>query len=417
MDPKQFRRQFRADNRLERGAYFSSSALGLQGSDHVGVVLMSLGGPRDRSDFEEYLYSRWMDPILYARGPALARHPYVRILSRTISGHYWGEYEEIGGECPSVRLVREQASALESKLNARVQNSPGVRFSTFVAMRHGRPSGEDTLRRMRAAGVTKVLLLPMYPQYSLTTTGTSLAYWSAIASAHDARDLQTTAIVEYSAHPLYVQAVSERMDQALQRFPRRMRPNVEIVFCAEHEQSRGHFSERDSFCDLAQTTVTRIAELRGEPGGYEMACFSTRSRGGSGDQRYIRTVLDRLAGRKVEALLVVPLGHTTDHVWTANALDIQLRQAAADVGIGLFEVAAGLNCHPLFIAALADIVEAHVSSDGNAVSRFTGPADTVAEGGSARPRGAGRSSGCPMCRGPVRARDWGPTPRQGAATL
>jgi len=418
MNPRDFLRLFCLDERLATGAYFTSEVQAVTRGDHVGVVLLGLGGPRERSELEAFLYSRWMDPVLYSGGLRYGRHQLASVASRLAAGFFWREYEQIGGECAANRLMKEQASTLETSLREHLGPSTRARFSAYVAMRYGLPSGEDALLRMLKDGVTKAVLLPTHPQYSIATTGTSLAYLAALVSSVRRSTLSVSAVVEYAAHPKYLQAVSERIDQALQRFPKHVRQDVEIVFCAKHPGVRGEMGRQDSFCDLAQVTVDRLAALRGIQSPQTVACFSSGIRKARPDGRDMREVLRAMVDRKIEAVLVVPLGLTTDHVWTTYTLDIFLRQVAAGLGIKFFEVASGLNCHPLLISALVDIVGSHLTSVSPEVPRTQRSAVPDTGTSTAIPRATPqRSTGCPDCRGPVRARDWGPTPHPGAASL
>ena len=414
MTPRQFLQRFNPDDRLATGRYFPSAGLALGGDDHVGVVLFGLGGPNDRSELEPFLYSRWMDPVLDSRGPVLGRHGLAKVASRALARFVWQDYEEIGGECPANRLVREQASALQEMLNERLGPHTGAKFSTYISMRHGSPSSEDALAEMRARNVSRIVLVPLYPQYSMSTTGTSLAYWSTLMSLQTEGTAPVSAVLEYSAHPKYLQAVSERMDQALQRFPKRIRRNVEIVFCAEHASTHGPLHDQDSLCELAHTTVSRLATMRNDSRPYTIACFCPGVRQGRRDQRDMRRVVQRLVTEGAEAVLVVPLGVATDDVWTTYTLDILLRQTARELGVGSYEVASGLNCHPLFIASLAEMVGAQFS-DATATPLSESADETVdnSRRNPVRKRDAERSPGCPTCHGPVRAHEWGSTPRQG----
>ncbi len=411
MNARTFLRQFRVDERLASGDYFATGGLDVLPGDHVGVVLLSLGGPRNRSELEDYLYSRWMDPVLYARVPRIGRHVVASVGAKLAAAYFWRDYEEIGGDCPSNRLVREQAAALEIALASQLAPKTGATYSTFAAARYGVPSVQDAIQAMTERGVQKAILLPTHPQYSIATTGASLAYWASRLSGSASPDIQFSSVVEYSVHPLYLQALSERIDQALQRFPKRLRPGVEILYCAEHAEVHGRMNKRDSFCDLAQATVERLTEFRGDGRRSEVVCFASGVRTGRSDEHAMRTVFQRLAERSVESILVVPLGLSTDHVWTTYTLDMLLRHVASEAGINGYEVVSGLNCHPLFISALVDVVEAQAAT----LTRRDDDSGSRMESSFMQGREKDLRSDCRTCRGPVRARDWGSTFHYGAA--
>ncbi len=410
MSPKQFLKHFRRDERLASGRFFPDSPLVVDPSERLGVVLLNLGGPYDRSEVDDFLFQRWMDPVL--EGPRIrkGRSVPVRIAARIGARFLWRDYDQIGGECPINRLTREQASALQEHLNERLGRKLGIGIRTYIAMRYGRPSSEEAALQMVDDAIDKVILLPLYPQYAMATTGSSLAYWSVMLDVDGIVKRQTAAVVEYSTHPKYVRALSERIDEALQRFPRRVRNAVEIVFCAEQPALGGDFAAEESFCHLVRETVGHVARLRDEDREYRVSFFDSGRRKPDKVHRGTKEVLRELADRDSRSVLVVPLGLSTDHVWTAYGLDIGLRQEAKQIGISMFEVASAMNCHPLFIDALADIVGEHVTQHTEGAARSAGVSANSSD--AHRASGLGRVSSmhfssCSVCNGPVRSRNWG----------
>src|SRR5690606_26872681 len=133
---------------------------------------------------------------------------------------------------------------------------------TYIAMRYWHPFSEEAAEQMRRDGVNKVVLLPLYPQYSKTTTGASLVYWWRLEQSGEIPKWDTTYVFEYAANPKYVQAVSERIDEALQRFPRPVRDRVQLVFSAHGTPVKELKVRRDPYCCLIHSTVDRVMAHR-----------------------------------------------------------------------------------------------------------------------------------------------------------
>ncbi|MFQ6112940.1 MAG: ferrochelatase, partial [bacterium] len=174
MDPREFLKYYRYDNRLVTGAYYSTSAIKAEPGDTIGVVLLNLGGPDKIEDIEPFLYNLFMDPaIIDMPFGGILRHGLSKFFSRIRSKRAGKDYEVIGGGSPINKLTREQAENLESILNNQFGEPAGVRFRVYMAMRYWHPTSEEAAKKMQADNVKKVVLLPLYPQYSKTTTGSS----------------------------------------------------------------------------------------------------------------------------------------------------------------------------------------------------------------------------------------------------
>ena len=169
----------------------------------------------------------------------------------------------------------------------------------------------------------------------------------------------TTAVKEYAANPKYVQAVSERIDEALQRFPQEVQDDVVLVFSAADTALQSRGEREDSYCCLVHSTVERVMQLRGDERPVRTAFQSMM-----GPSRWVSPstpeTLKTLAEDGHSAVLVVPISFVTDHINTSYELDVEARAEAEVNGINHFEVTAGLNTHPLFIEALGEATVAQL---------------------------------------------------------
>lgn len=347
-------KRFRRDGRLADGRYFPERSIGVRRGETVGVVLINFGGPETTSEIRNFLYSVLMDPAVpwFPTGGIL-RKVAARVVASTQSRRVGDCYDAIGGSSPINRLTKEMSTALQRLLNQQTGDRTGVRFLTFVGMRYGRPSFREALAAVERSGADKLVLLPLFPHYSQATTGSSLALWEWLLREQKAT-MAVGAVREYAAHPKYIQSISERIDQALQRFPREARSNVELLFCGHSIGTNWATKHRDSFCCLAQATVDRVMQYRGNDYGYGLSYLCDFGLGKRLAPAYGR-YLQEISSRK-QAVLVVPISVATDHLGTTYELDVRVRAQAASVGVKYFEVTTGLNCHSLFVEALADVV-------------------------------------------------------------
>lgn len=360
MTPLDFSRWYEFDERSLNGGYFPSGSLEVEEGERVGVVLMNLGGPDSLDEVKSMLYNLYMDPVLFDLPVSgLLRHWGCKALASWHETPVQRQYELIGGCSPLNRLTEEQADSLEEQLNEHFGAPTGVDFRTYVSMRYGHPFGEEAAARMVEDDVDRVVLLPLYPQYSKTTSGSALAYWKALEDTGEIPSWPTTTAFEYAANPKYIQALSERIDEGLQRFPKERREEVTLLFSAPGTPLKERRRRDDPYCCLVHSTVEQVMEHRGRDRPAHTA-FQNRIPLRKGLTPSTADTIDELAANGNEALLAVPLTFSTDQLLTSYGLDIALRERAERAGIAHYEVTAGMNTHPLFIEALSEATVAQL---------------------------------------------------------
>lgn len=361
MSPRDFLKRYSFDHRMVDGSFYSTQPLTVEPGDHIGVVLFNLGGPRNPDEVEPFLYNLFMDPaIIDIPLPAFLRDPLCRYIARKRSATVREEYGLIGGSSPLNGHTARQAELLQKQLQEAVSAQSDARVTVYTAMRYGWPTSEDAAERMRAEGVTKVVLLPLYPQYSKTTTGASLVFWKALEDDGTVPRLPTTSVFEYAAHPDLVAAFNARIDEGLSRFPSEVQGDVHLVFSAHGTPLYEMTRRKDPYCCLVHATVDRIMKARNHSNPFTVAF---QSKVGPAEWLTPATpeALEELAHEGVRNVLVVPVAFVSDHVETAFELEMEVREEAEAAGITRFEVMTGLNDHPAFIRALADSVSRQLS--------------------------------------------------------
>lgn len=413
MTPRQFLKKYEYDQRLITGEYYSSEPLKLDKGDKVGIVLLNLGGPITTKDVSPFLYNLFMDPaIIDIPLKGVFRHWLSSFIARTRSKKVAKDYEQIGGGSPLNRLTEEQGTHLESHLNDVYGSKVGVTFKTYMAMRYWHPLSEDAVKEMQADGITKVVLLPLYPQYSKTTTGSSLIYWWMLEEAGEIPKWPTTYVYEYAANPKYIAAINERIDEGLQRFPKEVRNDVQLVFSAHGTPTREMKERRDPYCCLINSTVDQVMNNRTDNRTYHV---SFQSKVGPAEWLTPSTPdkLQELAEQGNTAVLMIPVAFVSDHIETTFELDIEVREEAEEFGIHHYEVASGLNSHPLFIQALGEVTISQLILPGDGIESSGDGAPSQPRPYPLRPlnqlpryKSDARCTRCHQCEHITEARKW-----------
>ena len=375
MTAREFLKLFLPDERLVTGEFFSSDPLQVESGDTVGIVLLGAGGPRSLKEVKPFLYHKYMDPVTTDMPlSGIFRHWFSQWLSTLRSRKTIKEYEATGEGAVENRLYEELAEALQSLLNEKYGVQLGVTFKTYLAMRYWHPTSEAAALAMQADNVNKAILLPLSPQYSKMTTGSSLAYWWQLNQKNERPGWSTRSVKEYAIHPKYIQAINDRINEGLQRFTRQARADVHLVFSAPSTPLHVMKKEKDPYCCLIHSTVDYIMSNRTDHRSFSIS-FHGKAFGPA--VRLTPDTTDKLrelAQQPGKNVLVVPLSFLTDHHSSAYELDIEMREEARIAGIDRFEVTAGLNNHPLVVEALSEAItstlefshpiEAYSSGDG-----------------------------------------------------
>jgi ferrochelatase len=308
-------------------------------------VLFQLGGPDSPESIEPFLYNLFCDPDIidfpFAR---IARQPLAKLISVTRARHVGQHYAAIGGRSPILENTQRQAAALEAAL--RTESDARV----VVAMRYWRPFTDEAIRLLQPHAPEHIVLLPLYPQYSRTTTGSSLNEWNRRFHGNGWNPA-VHAIQEFHEDEGYLRAVVESIGQALADADSR---EFDFVFSA-HSVPLAVIHGGDPY----QRQIERTVELVWQRGGWQARrhlCYQSKVGASKWLRPSMHETIARLAAEKRKRVLVVPISFVSDHVETLHEIDIEHREQARGLGIEDFRMAPGLNDSPRFIAALAGLV-------------------------------------------------------------
>jgi protoporphyrin/coproporphyrin ferrochelatase len=321
-------------------------------SKRVGVVLFQLGGPDSLAAVEPFLYNLFCDPdIIDFPFSRIGRRPLAKLISSTRAKKAAQHYASIGGGSPIRQFTERQAAALEARLIR-----DGVNARCMVAMRYWHPFTAEAIAQLQDADVDQVVLLPLYPQYSSTTTGSSLNEWRRQWKG----TAPTSCVETFYRNRLYIGALVERINEALGRFPDP--ENVQLVFSA-HSVPVSVIEKGDPYQRQIQETTALVMEQGAWPNPHRL-CYQSKVGASKWLQPSLHTTLRTMASEKVREVCVIPISFVSDHVETLGEIDHCAREEARVLGIGRFEMTQGLNDSPKFIQALAAEVMGAVSEAG-----------------------------------------------------
>ena len=324
----------------------------MAGKKKVGIVLFQLGGPDSLQAVEPFLLNLFLDPDIIPLGPlGLLRRPIAKLISSRRSIPVAGKYAEIGRRSPIGLLTERQRLRLVEAL------SPYIDPVAVTAMRYWHPMTADAANAIRqSAPLDEIVLLPLYPHFSYATTLSSLKEWGRVYGESNGGPKERT-IGQFYDHPLYVQAVVQRIGSVLRQFPDSSR--IHLVFSA-HGLPMSLVEKGDPYPQQIEATVRLVCEAgsrqySGWPRTH-LLCYQSRVGPAKWLQPPLTSTIERLGHEGVKELLVVPISFVTEHIETLHEINIEARLDAKKVGIETFRMMPAVGDSPLFIGALKELV-------------------------------------------------------------
>ncbi len=319
------------------------------GSPERAILFLQLGGPENLDEVPGFLYRLFSDPDVIRVKPAIVRKAIAASIALARKKASRELYRSIGGGSPIRRLTEAQASGVEDRLRAR-----GADAIVRVAMNCSQPMVEDVVRDLAAQGIRRFLAVPLYPQYSLTTTKGALERARA-AVARYAPEAVLDELCSWPSHPLFAEAHAELIREGIASFPDPRPEAVHVLFSAHSIPRTLVTREGDPYPEEVQESIRAIVARLPGPPPWTLAYQSKL-----GPVEWLGpATLDTIgelgrAGRK--QVLAVPIAFVTDHVETLYEIDQLFGEAARRAGIEHFRRTPGLNDRPTFLSALEEIV-------------------------------------------------------------
>ncbi len=333
----------------------------------LAVVLFNLGGPDLHTNVRPFLFNLFNDPaIVGAPGPV--RWALAQYISRKRAPVAREIYTHIGGSSPLLKHTQSQARGLKNLLLER-----GLEARVFIAMRYWHPMTAECVAEVKAWGPDEVVLLPLYPQFSSTTTGSSLKAWRMEAMGQGL-DVQTRAVCCYPILDGFVRAQARLINETLRA--RSETPPYRLLFSA-HGLPERIVRRGDPYCEQIARSARAVVRVLEET-GTKVADWRLSYQSRVGKLKWVEPYTEdeiARAGRDGKALLVVPIAFVSEHSETLVELDIEYRELAEKAGVPAYWRASTVLDAPEYLAGLADMVAAaRARNDEDPVPGDGGPA-------------------------------------------
>jgi len=321
----------------------------------VGVLLLNLGGPEQLEDVRPFLFNLFSDPEIIRLPVPWLQKPLAWLISTSRTKTSQENYQQIGGGSPLRHITEQQADALKATLQHQ-----GHDVETYIGMRYWYPFTEEAVARIKRDGVDKLVVLPLYPQFSISTSGSSFRLLERLWLEDPAlQRIDYTVIPSWYGQPGYVQAMADLIRQELDQLPN---PDQAHIFFSAHGVPVSYVEEAgDPYQrEIEHCTELIMAALQ-RPNEHTLA-YQSRVGPVEWLQPYTEDAIETLGQQGVTQLVVVPISFVSEHIETLQEIDIEYREIAEEAGIKTFCRVPALNTHPQFIAGLATLVDDAIKS-------------------------------------------------------
>lgn len=320
----------------------------------IGVLLLNLGGPETLDDVQPFLFNLFADPDII-RLPRLFRFlqkPLAQFISVARAPKSKEGYASIGGGSPLRKITDAQAMELRNALHEK-----NVKAEVYVGMRYWHPFTEEAIEQIKKDGVNKLVVLPLYPQFSISTSGSSLRLLESIFREDEYLvNMQHTVIPSWYQREGYIKAMANLIENELKTFDR---PETVMIFFSAHgvplayveEAGDPYKAEMEECVDL----IMEELERRKINNPYTLA-YQSRVGPVEWLKPYTDETIVELGEKGVKSLLAVPISFVSEHIETLEEIDVEYKELALKSGIEKWGRVPALGCEPTFILDLADAV-------------------------------------------------------------
>jgi len=303
-----------------------------------GIVLLNMGGPKTLDDIEPFLFNLLSDPRIISIPMGWIRRLVAKRIAHKRTPSVLPRYKAIGGGSPILEQTEKQAEALKAKLS-------DVNCEVEVAMRYTEPRADDALAKLKDKAVSNILALPLYPQYSKTTSGSSLEELQLEANSIG---LPMHQIESYPVMAGFIDAIKEDM---LFKVSQMTKPTV--VFVAHGLPLK--VAKKDLYPAHVQQTAEKLAGYLPENVEWELA-FQSRLGPLEWMKPYVTDRVVELGAKGVKEIVLVPVSFVSEHIETLHELDIELKELAFEAGIKDYRRVKTVQADDRFVSGLAELV-------------------------------------------------------------
>ncbi len=314
--------------------------------EKVAVILLNLGGPDSLKAVKPFLFNLFYDPAIIALNNPW-RWLVAKILSRKRAPIAREIYKKIGNKSPILEQTEAQATALENTLNIVDE----IEYRCFVSMRYWHPFSCDVVEKVKNFAPDRIVLLSLYPHYSITTTGSSLIDWAKNAQKAGL-DAPYRVVRDYPEDTGFIEAHVSLIQTEIKKIG--SLDDYRILYSA-HGLPEKIIEAGDPYRQHTENTCRTIQEKLGHPD--HVVCFQSRV----GPLKWIEPYTDdeiRRAGEEGKSVIIVPISFVSEHSETLVELDIDYRKIAKESGVKNYIRIAAIGCHPSYISTLTKLTKA-----------------------------------------------------------
>ena len=310
----------------------------------IAVILFNLGGPDKLDNVEPFLFNLFNDPAILNL-PSFIRYPLAKLISKKRAPIAKNIYKEIGGSSPILKLTQDQAVSLEKSLN---NNQKSFDYKVFITMRCWHPRASKTVKMVKDFNPSEIVLLPLYPQYSAATSGSSILEWKEIAKKNNL-NINTSIICCYPEKDKFIKAHTELIRKKIEGIN-----NFKLIFSA-HGLPEKNIKNGDPYQWQVEQSVKKIMEGINDINIDYVLSYQSRV----GPLKWIGPSTEGVIvenSKKGKHLVIVPIAFVSEHSETLVELDIEYEKLARKNGCKNYTRIKALGINEYFIESLSDLI-------------------------------------------------------------
>ena len=307
------------------------------------VILFNLGGPDRLESVEPFLFNLFNDPAIISI-PSLFRYPLAKIISKRRAPIAKNIYREIGNKSPIFELTQDQAQSLEKSLSEKGN------YKCFIVMRCWHPRAQEVIKKVKAYNPEEIILLPLYPQFSASTSGSSINEWKDLCKKEDYK-VKTKIICCYPTENNFIESHVSLIKQTLKNLKNK---NFKLLFSA-HGLPENKIKKGDPYQWQVEETVKQIMlKLKNENLDYTIS-YQSRV----GPLKWIGPSTDEIIikySKEKKGIVIAPVAFVSEHSETLVELDIEYKKLAEKNGCSFYKRVPALGIEENFIKGLTELV-------------------------------------------------------------
>jgi len=310
----------------------------------IAVILFNLGGPDKLDNVEPFLFNLFNDPAILNL-PSFIRYPLAKLISKKRAPIAKNIYKEIGGSSPILKLTQDQADSLEKSLN---NNQKSFDYKVFITMRCWHPRASKTVKMVKDFNPSEIVLLPLYPQYSAATSGSSILEWKEIAKKNNL-NINTSIICCYPEDDKFIKAHTEIIRKKIEGIN-----NFKLIFSA-HGLPEKNIKNGDPYQWQVEQSVKKIMEGINDINIDYVLSYQSRV----GPLKWIGPSTEGVIvenSKKGKHLVIVPIAFVSEHSETLVELDIEYEKLARKNGCKNYTRIKALGINEYFIESLSNLI-------------------------------------------------------------